>query len=59
MNKVNVRKIDHLVVKTWSVTAEIRPIIILDNSPASYLFHPNNAVPVTSWFSELVQVILN
>ncbi|KAJ7346545.1 HAD-like domain-containing protein [Mycena albidolilacea] len=30
-----------------------RPIgetIILDNSPVSYIFHPNNAVPVSSWF---------
>ncbi|KAG8830791.1 hypothetical protein FRC17_004249, partial [Serendipita sp. 399] len=26
--------------------------IILDNSPASYLFHPNNAVPVTTWFND-------
>ncbi|KAK7692450.1 hypothetical protein QCA50_004075 [Cerrena zonata] len=32
-----------------------RPIedtIILDNSPASYIFHPNNAVPVSSWFTD-------
>ena len=27
-------------------------VIILDNSPASYLFHPSNAVPITSWFSD-------
>ncbi|CAE7131205.1 unnamed protein product [Rhizoctonia solani] len=26
--------------------------IILDNSPASYIFHPNNAVPVSSWFND-------
>lgn len=26
--------------------------IILDNSPASYLFHPHNAVPVSSWFND-------
>ncbi|THH33256.1 hypothetical protein EUX98_g888 [Antrodiella citrinella] len=33
-----------------------RPIgntIILDNSPASYIFHPHNAVPVSSWFSDV------
>ncbi|KAI0786734.1 HAD-like domain-containing protein [Abortiporus biennis] len=33
-----------------------RPIgdtIILDNSPASYIFHPHNAVPVSSWFSDI------
>ena len=32
-----------------------RPIadtIILDNSLASYIFHPNNAVPVSSWFND-------
>ncbi|KAE9411165.1 NIF-domain-containing protein, partial [Gymnopus androsaceus JB14] len=32
-----------------------RPIadtIILDNSPASYIFHPTNAVPVSSWFND-------
>ncbi|KAG6899976.1 hypothetical protein C0993_004744 [Termitomyces sp. T159_Od127] len=32
-----------------------RPIadtIIIDNSPASYIFHPTNAVPVSSWFND-------
>ncbi|KAG5342938.1 hypothetical protein E4T56_gene4143 [Termitomyces sp. T112] len=32
-----------------------RPIadtIIIDNSPASYIFHPHNAVPVSSWFND-------
>ncbi|KAI0299239.1 HAD-like domain-containing protein [Russula brevipes] len=32
-----------------------RPIadtIILDNSPASYIFQPNNAVPASSWFND-------
>lgn len=27
-------------------------IIILDNSPVSYTFHPKNAVPVSSWFDD-------
>jgi RNA polymerase II subunit A small phosphatase-like protein len=26
--------------------------IILDNSPASYIFHPNNAVPISTWFDD-------
>lgn len=26
--------------------------ILLDNSPASYIFHPTNAVPVSSWFTD-------
>ncbi|GLB37120.1 putative NLI interacting factor [Lyophyllum shimeji] len=30
----------------------IQDTIILDNSPASYIFHPNNAVPVSSWFND-------
>ncbi|PVU97931.1 hypothetical protein BB561_000191 [Smittium simulii] len=27
-------------------------VIIIDNSPASYLFHPQNAISVTSWFND-------
>ncbi|KAG8897022.1 hypothetical protein FRB99_008509 [Tulasnella sp. 403] len=30
----------------------VEDMIILDNSPASYIFHPNNAVPVSSWFND-------
>jgi TFIIF-interacting CTD phosphatase-like protein len=26
--------------------------IIIDNSPACYMFHPNHAVPVSSWFND-------
>ncbi|XP_075070178.1 CTD small phosphatase-like protein isoform X2 [Mixophyes fleayi] len=32
---------------------ELNKIIILDNSPASYIFHPENAVPVQSWFDDM------
>uniref|UniRef100_A0A8C1RYK5 Mitochondrial import inner membrane translocase subunit TIM50 n=1 Tax=Cyprinus carpio TaxID=7962 RepID=A0A8C1RYK5_CYPCA len=32
---------------------ELRNVIILDNSPASYIFHPENAVPVQSWFDDM------
>uniref|UniRef100_UPI00398EB665 carboxy-terminal domain RNA polymerase II polypeptide A small phosphatase 2-like isoform X2 n=1 Tax=Pristiophorus japonicus TaxID=55135 RepID=UPI00398EB665 len=32
---------------------DLNKIIIIDNSPASYIFHPYNAVPVTSWFDDL------
>jgi len=31
----------------------LKHVIILDNSPASYIFHPTNAIPVTSWFNDL------
>nr|XP_023023556.1 CTD small phosphatase-like protein [Leptinotarsa decemlineata] len=41
---------------------ELGQIVIVDNSPASYIFHPDNAVPVASWFddandSELLDLI--
>lgn len=26
--------------------------IIIDNSPTSYIFHPQHAVPISSWFSD-------
>lgn len=25
---------------------------IIDNSPLSYMFQPNHAIPITSWFSD-------
>lgn len=31
---------------------DIRKVVIVDNSPQSYIFHPDNAVPVTSWFDD-------
>jgi len=31
---------------------DLKKIIIIDNSPASYIFHPDNAVPVASWFDD-------
>jgi RNA polymerase II subunit A small phosphatase-like protein len=32
---------------------ELNKVVIVDNSPASYLFHPRNAVPVVSWFDDM------
>ncbi|XP_039279521.1 carboxy-terminal domain RNA polymerase II polypeptide A small phosphatase 1 isoform X4 [Nilaparvata lugens] len=32
---------------------DLQKVIIVDNSPASYIFHPDNAVPVTSWFDDM------
>ncbi|MEQ2181250.1 hypothetical protein GOODEAATRI_009494 [Goodea atripinnis] len=31
---------------------DLNRTLILDNSPASYIFHPNNAIPVASWFDD-------
>ncbi|KAG0671484.1 hypothetical protein C6P40_003771 [Pichia californica] len=30
----------------------LEDLIIIDNSPASYVFHPQHAVPISSWFSD-------
>ncbi|XP_021180750.2 uncharacterized protein LOC105938025 isoform X2 [Fundulus heteroclitus] len=32
---------------------DLKRVIIIDNSPASYIFHPDNAVPVVSWFNDM------
>ncbi|XP_036374593.1 CTD small phosphatase-like protein isoform X1 [Megalops cyprinoides] len=37
---------------------ELRNVIIVDNSPASYIFHPENAVPVQSWFDDMADTEL-
>jgi len=34
------------------VGRELRNTIIIDNSPTSYIFHPQHAVPISSWFSD-------
>jgi Dullard-like phosphatase family protein len=31
---------------------DVRRVIIIDNSPHSYLFHPENAIPVLSWIND-------
>ncbi|VDM40163.1 unnamed protein product [Toxocara canis] len=41
---------------------DLKKVIIVDNSPASYAFHPDNAIPVQSWFddvndAELLEII--
>ncbi|KAI4874680.1 hypothetical protein NFI96_034608 [Prochilodus magdalenae] len=37
---------------------ELHNVIIVDNSPASYIFHPENAVPVRSWFDDMTDTEL-
>jgi len=31
---------------------DLKSTIIVDNSPNSYLFHPENAIPIDSWFDD-------
>ena len=31
---------------------DLKDIIIIDNSPASYIFHPTNAIPISTWFND-------
>ncbi|KAI5294567.1 phosphatase [Ascosphaera atra] len=35
------------------VGRDLREIIIIDNSPTSYIFHPQHAIPISSWFSDI------
>ncbi|XP_012885713.1 PREDICTED: CTD small phosphatase-like protein, partial [Dipodomys ordii] len=37
---------------------ELSRVVIVDNSPASYTFHPENAVPVQSWFDDMTDTEL-
>ncbi|XP_026872017.1 CTD (carboxy-terminal domain, RNA polymerase II, polypeptide A) small phosphatase-like a isoform X3 [Electrophorus electricus] len=37
---------------------QLSKVIIVDNSPASYIFHPENAVPVQSWFDDMADTEL-
>ncbi|KAK6894878.1 putative phosphatase PSR2 [Candida tropicalis] len=30
----------------------LQDTIIIDNSPASYIFHPDHSIPISSWFSD-------
>lgn len=42
-----------ILVKDLSqVGRDLRETIIIDNSPTSYIFHPQHAVPISSWFSD-------
>ncbi|KAJ5477512.1 hypothetical protein N7539_007656 [Penicillium diatomitis] len=34
------------------VGRDLRETIIIDNSPTSYIFHPQHAIPISSWFSD-------
>ena len=31
---------------------DLKQVIIIDNSPACYMFHKRNAIPISSWFSD-------
>lgn len=35
------------------VGRDLRHTIIIDNSPMSYIFHPNHAIPISTWFSDI------
>ncbi|XP_058036099.1 CTD small phosphatase-like protein isoform X2 [Ahaetulla prasina] len=37
---------------------DLSKVVIIDNSPASYIFHPENAVPVQSWFDDMTDTEL-
>uniref|UniRef100_A0A8C9I0H5 Mitochondrial import inner membrane translocase subunit TIM50 n=1 Tax=Piliocolobus tephrosceles TaxID=591936 RepID=A0A8C9I0H5_9PRIM len=48
-----------LVSKNLSLLGRnLRKTLILDNLSASYIFHPENAVPVQSWFDDMADTEL-
>ncbi len=37
---------------------DMKDLMILDNSPNSYLFQPDNAVPILSWYDNMSDRLL-
>jgi len=35
-----------------SIEPDLSKVMILDNSPLSYMFHPDNAIPIEGWISD-------
>jgi carboxy-terminal domain RNA polymerase II polypeptide A small phosphatase len=31
---------------------DLREVLIIDNSPTAYLFQPDNALPIVSWYED-------
>ena len=59
--KVSFLTSDEIESRTGELTAikdlsqvgrDLRETIIIDNSPTSYIFHPQHAIPISSWFSD-------
>jgi RNA polymerase II subunit A small phosphatase-like protein len=36
----------------------LKDVIIIDNSPSSYLFQPENALPILSWYDDKADLVL-
>jgi RNA polymerase II subunit A small phosphatase-like protein len=36
----------------------MKDVIIIDNSPTAYLFQPENALPIVSWYDDREDVVL-
>ncbi|KAL8732992.1 MAG: hypothetical protein Q9166_002390 [cf. Caloplaca sp. 2 TL-2023] len=46
------KRVGELYEDLSQVGRDLRETIIIDNSPTSYIFHPQHAVPISSWFSD-------
>ena len=49
---VSIDRLLILIKDLSQVGRDLRETIIIDNSPTSYIFHPQHAVPISSWFSD-------
>lgn len=46
-------EVDGTYVKDLSLLGRsLERVVLVDNSPVAYLFHPHNAVPILSWFDD-------
>jgi len=41
-----------------TLDAKLKNTIIVDNSPQSYLFQPENAIPIPTWFDDMEDTCL-
>jgi RNA polymerase II subunit A small phosphatase-like protein len=46
------RHADRIAQDLSQLGRNLKDTIIIDNSPTSYIFHPQHAVPISSWFSD-------
>jgi RNA polymerase II subunit A small phosphatase-like protein len=37
---------------------DLRDVLIIDNSPTAYLFQPDNALPIISWYDDVSDRLL-
>lgn len=53
LHREHCTRVQSMYVKDLSLlNRSLEHVIIIDNSPVAYLYHPRNAIPCTSWYEE-------